>query len=97
MQVLCFLGIKAQISKDAGAALGKATQEILNLLSQTETSRALTQRLVDALPLAYAQLFSMNQLAMLPKAATMTRCYQPVSQAHKLGQPIAPSEQSLWY
>jgi hypothetical protein len=102
-----------------GDGLGKAAQEMLNLLSQTEASRVLTQRLVDALqaaelihpwalnvkqgeqtipvegiyrideaalnalpdeayltlrktgalPLAYAQLFSMNQLAMLPKAA----------------------------
>jgi SapC len=104
-----------------GDVLGKATQEMLNLLSGTETSRVVTQRLVDvlqateliqpwalklqqgeqtmpveglyrideaalnalpddaflslrkagALPLAYAQLFSMNQLAMLPKAARM--------------------------
>jgi len=102
-----------------GDVLGKATQDMLNLLSQTEQSRVVTQRLVDAqqaaelihrwalnvkqgeqtipvqglfrideealnalpdeaflalrktgaLPLAYAQLFSMNQLAMLPKAA----------------------------
>ena len=31
----------------------------------------LTLRKTGALPLAYAQLFSMNQLAMLPKAARM--------------------------
>ncbi|MEI6704488.1 MAG: SapC family protein, partial [Deltaproteobacteria bacterium] len=96
-----------------------AIKEVLNQLSETETSRVLTQRLVDALqssgliqpwsmkleqggktvpveglyrideaalnllsdeefialrksgalPLVYAQLFSMNQLAVLPRAA----------------------------
>lgn len=117
-----------------------AIKAILSFLSDTETSRVLTQRLVDALqsadvirpwslnliqgehtvpveglyrideaalntladeafnslrkagalPLAYAQLFSMNQLVMLSKAAEVQTRVREQLQSRNLGQaPVA--------
>ena len=116
-----------------------AIQNVLKLLSDTETSRLVTQRLVDALqdanliqpwllnlqqgeqtipvqglyrideaalnalpgdaylslrktgalPLAYAQLFSMNQLALLPKAARMQAQIKGQLEAKATGQALS--------